>query len=236
MPHWIIDIFARYGYAALFIGVFLESLGIPVPGETVLLAAGFFCKQGTLRLGFVIPCAIVAAIFGDNFGYLIGRKGGRSFVERRGKYIGLSPQRLAKVETHFREHGARTIFFARFISGLRVIAALAAGVTHVPWPTFLLFNAAGAIVWGTAIALLGYLFGQSWSLLEHWVGGAGLVLLDLVIAAGLFVVLRRHRARIATWGWRSIARRVHALSGLAARGVVDRDWFDRKNYARCRDA
>ena len=123
MPHWIIDIFARYGYAALFIGVFLESLGIPVPGETVLLAAGFFCKQGTLRLGFVIPCAIVAAIFGDNFGYLIGRKGGRSFVERRGKYIGLSPQRLAKVETHFREP-RRRVDRPEFAAGCDNVTAL----------------------------------------------------------------------------------------------------------------
>lgn len=199
MPHWIIDLFGRFGYAALFVGVFLENLGIPIPGETVLLAAGFFCKQGTLRLGFVIPLAIAAAIFGDNFGYWIGRKGGRRFVEKRGKYIGLSPKRLANVEKYFREHGARTIFFARFISGLRVVAALAAGVTHVPWSRFLLFNAAGAVAWGTAIALLGYLFGQSWSLLEHWVGGAGLVLVALVVAAGLFIVLRRQRTRIAAW-------------------------------------
>ncbi len=199
VPHWVLTLFARYGYAALFVGVFLENLGVPVPGETVLLAAGFFAKQGTLRLAIVIPCAIVAATFGDNTGYWIGRRGGRKLIERRGKYIGLSPKRLSHVESYFHEHGPRTIFFARFISGLRVVAALAAGVSHVPWPTFLLYNAAGAVVWGTAIALLGFLFGQSWSLLERWVGGAGLVLVGFVAAAILFVVLRRHQARIVTW-------------------------------------
>lgn len=199
MPAWIITLFASYGYAALFAGVFLENLGIPVPGETVLLAAGFFAKQGTLRLSIVIPCAIVAAILGDNLGYWVGRRGGRRFVERRGKYIGLTPDRLLSAEDYFRQHGPRTIFFARFISGLRVIAALAAGVTHVPWPTFLFYNAAGAVAWATAMGFVGFLFGQSWSLLEHWVGAAGLVIVGLVAAAILFAVLRRHRGRIASW-------------------------------------
>ncbi len=199
MPHWILTLFGRYGYAVLFVGVFLENLGIPVPGETVLLAAGFFAKQGTLRLSIVIPCAIVAAIFGDNFGYWIGRRGGRKFIERYGKYIGLSAKRLTGVEAYFRKHGPHTIFTARFISGLRVVAALAAGVTHVPWPTFLLYNAAGAVAWATAMGFLGFLFGQSWPLLEHWVGRAGLVVVGLVAAAILFAVLRRQRSRIAAW-------------------------------------
>ena len=199
MPHWVLTLFGRYGYWALFVGVFLENLGIPVPGETVLLAAGFFAKQGTLRLSIVIPCAIVAAILGDNFGYWIGRRGGRKFIERRGKYIGLSAKRFSTVEAHFRKRGPRTIFTARFISGLRVIAALAAGATHVPWPTFLLYNAAGAVAWATTMGFLGFLFGQSWSLLEHWVGGAGLVVVGLVAAAILFAVLRRQRTRIASW-------------------------------------
>ena len=186
MPHWIIEVFSRYGYVALFAGVFLENLGIPVPGETVLLAAGFFCKLGSLRLAVVIPCAIVAAILGDNFGYLIGRKGGRWFIKRHGK-------RLKKVEGYFHEHAARTIFIARFVSGLRVVAAIGAGVARVPWPKFLVFNAAGAIVWGTAIALLGFAFGQSWPLLEHWVGGTGLVLIAVAVAVIIVVVLRRRR-------------------------------------------
>ena len=186
MPHWIVEAFSRYGYAALVVGVFLENLGIPVPGETVLLAAGFFCKQGSLRLAIVIPCAIGAAIAGDNLGYVIGRKGGQRFLKRHEK-------RLAKVQHYFREHPGRTIFFARFITGLRVVAALGAGVAHAPWWKFAVFNTAGAIVWGTAIALLGYAFGQSWPLLEHWVGGTGLVLAAVVIVAIVFVVLRRRR-------------------------------------------
>lgn len=198
MPHWLTAAFGRYGYLVLFIGVFLENLGIPVPGETALLAAGFFAKQHVLRLAIVIPCAMVAAILGDNFGYWIGRRGGRGFVEHYGKFVGLSAKRLDAVDAYFRKHGPRTIFFARFISGIRVFAAIFAGISEIPWTRFLLFNTAGAIVWSTTIALLGYVFGQSWKLLEHWVGRGGLFLVAVVVCAILLATLRRHRGRIAT--------------------------------------
>lgn len=196
MPAWILNVFGRFGYLALFVGVFLENVGIPVPGETVLLAAGFLSKQHVLRLGIVIPCAIVAAILGDNLGYLIGRRGGREFAEKYGKYVALTPKRLDAVDAYFRKHGPRTIFFARFVSGIRVVAAVFAGISRIPWPKFLLYNAAGAVVWGTAMGMIGYLFGQSWYLLERWVGGAGLFIVGAIACGVLFVVLRRHRARI----------------------------------------
>src|SRR6266849_11187346 len=143
MPAWVVHLFIRYGYVALFVGVFLENVGIPVPGETVLLAACFMAKQHALRLAVVIPCAIVAAILGDNLGYLIGRRGGRSFAQRYGRYVGLTPKRLDAVDAYFREHGPKTIFFARFISGIRVVAAVFAGISCIPWPRFLIYNAAG---------------------------------------------------------------------------------------------
>src|SRR5512142_407163 len=98
MPAWLVAALTRYGYVAVFVGVFLENLGIPVPGETVLLAAGFFSREHMLRLSIVIPCAMVAAICGDNFGYLIGRHGGKAFVERYGRYIGLTPKRIDVVD------------------------------------------------------------------------------------------------------------------------------------------
>lgn len=196
MPLWLVSLFGRFGYVALFAGVFLENVGIPVPGETVLLAAGFLAKTDVLRLGIVIPCAIVAAILGDNLGYWIGRRGGRSFAERYGKYIALTPSRLDAVDAYFHKHGPRTIFFARFVSGIRVVAAIFAGMSRIPWPTFLLYNATGAVVWGTVIAVVGYLFGQSWHLLERLVGGAGLFVVGAVACGILFFVLRRYRTRI----------------------------------------
>src|SRR2546428_7429010 len=112
MPHWVLTLFGRYGYAALFVGVFLENLGIPVPGETVLLAAGFFAKQGTLRLSIVIPYAIVAAILGDNFGYWIGRRGGRRFIERYGQDIRNSPKPVSPLAGPFPKAAPATSFAA----------------------------------------------------------------------------------------------------------------------------
>jgi membrane protein DedA with SNARE-associated domain/membrane-associated phospholipid phosphatase len=196
MPAWLVVALARYGYIALFVGVFLENLGIPVPGETVLLAAGFLARQQVLRLPIVILSAMVAAILGDNFGYWIGRRAGRAFVERHGKFIGLTPNRLAAVDAYFRRHGPKTIFFARFISGIRVFAALFAGISRVEWRTFVLYNAAGAVVWSTTMGILGYVFGQSWRLLERWIGRSGLVFIALVGFVLLFALLWRYRGQI----------------------------------------
>jgi membrane protein DedA with SNARE-associated domain len=192
MPQWITSLFAQYGYAVIVVGVFLENVGIPVPGETVLLAAGFFAKQRVMRLSVVIPCAIVAAVLGDNLGYWIGSRGGRTFIERRGRYFGLSAKRVASAEANFREHGPRAIVFARFIPGIRVVAALAAGVSRVEWLVFFMYNLVGAVAWATTIASLGYLFGHSWPMLERSVGGAGVVLFVLVVVAAIvFTVMRR---------------------------------------------
>lgn len=196
MPAWLLQLFGRFGYLVVFLGIFLENVGIPVPGETVLLAAGFLAKQHTLRIGLVILVAMLAAILGDNLGYFIGRRGGRVFALRYGKYVGLSAKRLSAVGAYYEQHGPRTIFFARFVSGIRVVAALLAGISEIPWTTFLLYNASGAVVWATTIGILGYLFGQSWHLLEKWVGRAGLFVAGAVVCIVLFAVLRRHRERI----------------------------------------
>ena len=96
MPEWLVDLFTRYGYAAVFVGVLLENTGVPVPGETILLAGAAFAKFGRLSLGWVIATAVAGAILGDNFGFFIGRHGGRVFAERYGPRFGLSDARLAE--------------------------------------------------------------------------------------------------------------------------------------------
>src|SRR5437867_6299249 len=101
MPLWLAHLFARFGYGVVALGVFLENLGVPVPGETILLAAGFFARRGNLRLVDVMVIGAIAAILGDNFGYFIGRRGGRAFVLRYGRYLGLTPERLASVDRFF---------------------------------------------------------------------------------------------------------------------------------------
>ncbi len=198
MPEWLAGLLGRYGYAVVFVGVLLESAGVPVPGETVLLAGAFFAQQGILRLPWVIGLGIAAAILGDNLGYWIGHQGGRHLAERHGHLVGLTPARLAALDAFFAQHGAKTVFFGRFISGLRVFAAFFAGISRLPWPTFLFYNAAGALVWATTVGLVGYLFGQSWALLERWSGRASLFGLGLVGALVLAGLVYRYRGQLVS--------------------------------------
>jgi membrane protein DedA with SNARE-associated domain len=193
VPEWLIDLFARYGYAAVFAGVFLENTGLPVPGETVLLGGGALAHLGRLSLPRVIATAVVAAICGDNLGFYIGRRFGRSLAERFGARIGLTPVRLALFDRFFDRYGARTVFIARFITGLRVFGAVLAGASGLRWPVFLFYNATGAVVWSTAIAFAGYALSQSWETLERWIGATGLVGLVLVILAIVVIAARARR-------------------------------------------
>ena len=193
MPDWIIELFARYGYSVVFLGVFLENTGLPVPGETMLLAGAAMAQYGWLSLGRVIVTAIAGAILGDNLGFFVGRRYGRGLVERLGGKIGLTPQRLAQFDVFFQKYGGRTVFIARFITGLRVFCAVLAGASELRWPTFLFYNATGAIVWSTTIGLVGYALGESWDRLEHLVGRSGLIAFVIVVALALFAVLRARR-------------------------------------------
>ncbi len=195
MPVWLLDLFARYGYAVVFGGVFLENTGLPVPGETVLLAGAALAHHGQLSLLWVIVTAIVAAILGDNLGFFIGRRGGRRIAERHGWRIGLTPNRLIQFDRFFDRHGPKTVFAARFITGLRVVGAVLAGGSGMAWPTFLFYNASGAIVWCTTVAFAGYSLAYSWDTLERWIGRTGLFALALVIVIGLIGFARARRNR-----------------------------------------
>ncbi len=193
MPAWLLDLFASYGYAVVFAGVFLENMGLPVPGETALLAGAALAHFGDLSLGRVIVTAIAAAILGDNLGFLIGRHGGRAIAERHGWRIGLTADRLREFDRFFQRHGPKTVFAARFITGLRVVGALLAGGSGMKWPQFLFFNATGAVVWCTAVAVAGYSLAYSWATLERWIGRSGLVALALVVAVGIIGWMRARR-------------------------------------------
>jgi undecaprenyl-diphosphatase len=193
VPEWLLDLFARYGYAVVFVGLLLENAGLPVPGETTLLAGAALAQFGRLSLVKVILTAIVAAILGDNIGFLIGRRGGRALAERHGWRIGLTPARLRQFDGFFERYGAQTVFIARFVTGLRVFGALLAGGSGLHWRVFLLYNAAGAIVWSTAVALAGYSLAYSWATVERWVGGSGLVALAVILIGAVIVFLRRRR-------------------------------------------
>ncbi|MFJ6907239.1 DedA family protein [Streptomyces griseoluteus] len=150
----------HYGYWAVGAVVFLEDFGVPAPGETILLAAGVYAGAGELNIVAVAVVAFAAAVLGDNVGYVIGRTGGRAFVERWGRYILLTPRRFEAAEAFFRQHGGKIVTVARFVEGLRQANGIIAGTTGMPWPRFLAFNALGAALWVGLWSSLAYLAGS----------------------------------------------------------------------------
>ena len=172
----LLDLIGRYGYLAVFFGVMLESFGVPLPGETVLLLSGALAHQGVLDFGDAIVFGVLGAVVGDQLGYWAGRRGGRAFVLRWGRFVLVTPERLGRAEAFFDRHGGRAVFLARFVSGLRVFGALVAGTSRMPWGRFALYNALGGAVWATAAVSVGYFLWGSISLVEHWVGRASLLL------------------------------------------------------------
>jgi membrane protein DedA with SNARE-associated domain len=183
----LLDLIGRYGYLAVFFGVMLESSGVPVPGETVLLLSGALVHRGVLDFGDAVVFGILGAVVGDQLGYWAGRRGGRAFVLRWGRFVLVTPERLARAEAFFDRHGGRAVFLARFVSGLRVFGALVAGTSRMPWGRFALYNALGGAVWATAAVSIGYFLWASISLVERW---AGRVSLSLIAVLTLVLLLR----------------------------------------------
>lgn len=218
--HTILGLFTAYGYVIVFFGVMLENAGLPVPGETILLAAGFFASQHHFSVPAVIITAMTGATIGDNLGYLAGRRLGRGFAERYGRYVFLTAERLRAGEEFFERHGDRTILIARFVSGLRVFAAFFAGMSHMRWRIFFIFNAAGAVLWAMGITLVGYFFGQSWELIERILGRAGLFLLGIIVLWGALEALRRFQQQAATEGAENILARLPVLERREAALVL----------------
>ena len=181
----------QYGYLILFFGVMAENASLPVPGETILIIASFYSYHGNLVLVEVIALATIGCILGDNISFYLGRRLGRPFITRYGKFFFITPIRLYHVELFFERHGDKTIFFQRWVTGVRVIGALVAGTTQMRWSRFLVFNCLGAITWVTAISLLTYLFAVNLELLVKILSRSGLALLALILAIGVFFYLRR---------------------------------------------
>ncbi len=192
------------GYPAVTLFILVESAGIPLPGETVVLLASFSAAtDGELSLPIIMACAAFGAIMGDTIGFYVGRTGGRRFAERFGRYFFLKIEHLDKAEKFFARHGAKAVFLGRFISPLRIWAALLAGMNRMPWRTFLVYNSLGGVIWAIYISLLGYFAGRTFH--DHFdqveriaktIGWAGLGIFVLVGACA-FLVLRIRQARHA---------------------------------------
>jgi membrane-associated protein len=188
------DFFARYGYWVIFFGVMLENGGLPLPGETVLLFAGFLAYQGETQLVRAIGTAIAGATLGDSLGYTLGRYGGNVFFDRYVRRFNFLARRFENSRALFLRHGHWAVFTGRFITGLRVFAGPLAGLFKMPYLRFLFFNFTGAVLWATAIGCVGFLFGNSWDNLVHVVRDFHRLTLGLVAVlalVGLIVYLRR---------------------------------------------
>ncbi|MGW2099521.1 DedA family protein [Streptomyces olivaceoviridis] len=184
----------HYGYWAVGAVVFVEDFGVPAPGETILLAAGVYAGTGRLNVAAVAVIAFVAAVAGDNLGYLIGRFGGRAFVHRWGRYVFLTPKRFEAAEAFFTRHGGKIVTVARFVEGLRQANGVIAGTTGMHWRRFLAFNALGAALWVGLWTTLAYLAGSHITAIYDEIRRYQLyVLVAVAVLLAAFVV--RHLAR-----------------------------------------
>jgi membrane protein DedA with SNARE-associated domain len=191
----MLSLIERYDYLIIFLGVMLEGVGVPLPGETVLITAGALAHRGSLTLWEAMVMGSLGAIMGGQAGYCVGRFGGRPFALRWGRYALITPERLGRAERFFEQHGGRAVFSARFITGLRVFGALVAGMSRMSWGKFTFYSVLGGVVWATAAVGLGYFLWASIGLVEHWIGR-----ISLLLAAALVLVV------ILRWSYRKAMR------------------------------
>ena len=193
------EFFARYGYWVIFFGVMLENAGIPLPGETILLFAGFLAFQGKLQLLPAILIAIAGATIGDSLGFWLGRYGGARLVNRYVRRIPWVAKQYDNAHRLFLQYGQWAVFTARFIAGLRVFAGILAGVLLMPYRRFLVFNFAGAVCWAMTMGTIGFTFGSNWARLTNFLTQLNWITLLLVGVGALALLLvrllrRNHRS------------------------------------------
>lgn len=176
-----------------FVGI--EGMGVPLPGELVLVTAAALAAQGDLTIVGVVLASWAGTIIGGTGGYWIGHRGGATAIRRFGHWFGLTEKRVAKARTFFEEHGAKTVIIARFIAILRMIAGILAGATGMSFGLFTVCNAIGGLLWSATFAALGYAFGANLPLLEHYIRKASLgTLVAIVVAVVAIWIWRRRRA------------------------------------------
>jgi membrane protein DedA with SNARE-associated domain len=187
---------AAYGYWAIGIVVGLESMGIPLPGETMLvLAAIYAAADPSLNIWAVIGAAALGSILGDNTGYWIGKRYALPLLVRFGAHIGMTAARIKVGQYLFRAHGAKVVFLGRFVALLRILAAFLAGVNHMPWRSFLLANAAGAVLWATTFGIAGFYFGKLMFQVHHTIA-VGMFIIALTAFFGVGYLIHRYEEQL----------------------------------------
>ena len=196
--HQLLGLADRIGYPAAALGILVESVGVPFPGETTLLVVAAYAGAGHLAIEWVILAAFLGAAAGGDLGYGIGYFGGRPLVERVFGALHVRPERLAQSEQFFARHGAKAMFVARFIIGARSYGSMLAGVARMPFGTFQVFSAAGSAAWAVAIGLVGYFLGNNLNFIEKVVRDVGLAaaVVAVVVLGVMYVLARRRGVRI----------------------------------------
>jgi membrane protein DedA with SNARE-associated domain len=194
--HSLHGLFEQYGYIAIFLGVMLESIGLPLPGESLMIAAALYAAS-THRLDIfvLVPLAAAGAICGDQIGYFLGRWIGYRLLARWGRKIGLSDERLELGRFLFRKYGAAVVFLGRFVAFLRTFAALLAGANRMPWHSFLLWNALGGICWTALYGFGAYGLGDAAKRIRGPVG-IGLGVVGGLALLAIVVFVRRNESRL----------------------------------------
>jgi membrane protein DedA with SNARE-associated domain len=194
----------HYGYWAVLLLVMLEDFGVPVPGETILIAAAIFAGAGRLNVVLVGVVGFIAAVIGDNIGFAIGHFGGRALALRWGKYIFLTEERLTKAEYFFERHGGKIIIVARFIEGLRQANGIIAGISGMHWRRFVFFNAIGAALWVGTWVTLGYVAGNHINTIYHYITTYSLyALIAVVVLLAAYIIMRVLRRRRLSREWKA---------------------------------
>jgi membrane protein DedA with SNARE-associated domain len=188
------------GYPAVTLFLLVECAGVPFPGETILLLASFYAGIGhELQIPVIIVCAAFGAIMGDNLGYYIGRTGGQAWLKRCGRYLFLKPRHFDRAEQFFAKHGSKTVFIGRFTAILRTWSAFLAGVNRMPWRTFLIYNAAGGVLWTMTFGAVGYfaglVFHENFTQVEHIASTIGSIVAGIIVMGclGTLIFFRLHR-------------------------------------------
>ena len=180
-----------YGYWAVFVGIAVENMGIPLPGETIVIVGGFLAGSGELNYWWVLASAIAGAVLGDNFGYWVGRVGGWQLLVSVGSIFRFQEHQLLQAKERYSKNAVQAVFFGRFITLLRIFAGPLAGITQMPYRQFLLCNFGGAAVWATTIVSIAFFLGQAVSLeqIVTWVAQFGIFALLLVVVVLLTPII-----------------------------------------------
>jgi membrane protein DedA with SNARE-associated domain len=211
----LISIPPNVGYPVIFALIAIETMGIPVPGETALIAGALAAHNGTLSIEILVALAAIAAILGDNVGFAIGRHYGRRLFEKPGIWYDQRLGLLEVGEPFFANHGPKAVFLGRWVSGLRIASAWLAGMNRMEWPTFLFWNALGGIFWAAGVGFGAYFAGHAFETVISKIGVYGAVAVGVAFIAFVAWRHRRHSAELKERG-RKVRERREAEARAAA--------------------